>query len=287
MTRIALLVALALPAAAAAQDLCDAYLPPSPGPVDTTVGCLTRSVPLANLTAEAPASCHNGCDSDTRQVWLPVVNRGSAAANGVVVQLFRQHAGGRTLIDEASLDIAASSRNVAGPFSLTEAEWGDALQVELQAPFVDCDPTDNTASSGAWSAPARDADRDGYASTSCGGLDCDDADADVHPGASEPAGSTRDLNCDGDLAPENPCDLDGDFAEALWCGGDDCNDNDASISPNAEEVPDDGIDNNCSGEDACPDALWVEGGSSCSSTGSAPLWGLLGLAALFYRRREV
>ncbi|MDQ3033382.1 MAG: hypothetical protein M3Y87_13260 [Myxococcota bacterium] len=40
-----------------------------------------------------------------------------------------------------------------------------------------------------------DADGDGHRAASCGGSDCDDADAMVHPGAFEPCDSVRDLNC--------------------------------------------------------------------------------------------
>ncbi len=41
-----------------------------------------------------------------------------------------------------------------------------------------------------------DADRDGYADEACGGSDCDDGDADVHPGALEVCGG-GDRNCNG------------------------------------------------------------------------------------------
>ncbi len=40
-----------------------------------------------------------------------------------------------------------------------------------------------------------DADGDGHRAASCGGDDCDDTDASVHPGAFEPCGATRDLDC--------------------------------------------------------------------------------------------
>ena len=41
-----------------------------------------------------------------------------------------------------------------------------------------------------------DKDRDGYADEACGGSDCDDDDADAHPGAIEPCGG-GDRNCNG------------------------------------------------------------------------------------------
>ena len=40
-----------------------------------------------------------------------------------------------------------------------------------------------------------DADGDGHRDATCGGGDCDDTDATVHPGAFEPCDATRDLDC--------------------------------------------------------------------------------------------
>lgn len=40
-----------------------------------------------------------------------------------------------------------------------------------------------------------DADGDGHRDAACGGTDCNDADAEVHPGAFERCDETRDLNC--------------------------------------------------------------------------------------------
>jgi cysteine-rich repeat protein len=42
-----------------------------------------------------------------------------------------------------------------------------------------------------------DSDGDGYRNTSCGGRDCDDADAAIHPFAGDRAGDTADTDCDG------------------------------------------------------------------------------------------
>ena len=43
-----------------------------------------------------------------------------------------------------------------------------------------------------------DGDGDGYYAESSGGADCDDGDANVHPGATETPGDGVDSNCDGD-----------------------------------------------------------------------------------------
>jgi hypothetical protein len=97
-----------------------------------------------------------------------------------------------------------------------------------------------------------DADCDGYPATVNGiTYDCDDNDPNVHPGAVEPCGSTKDLNCNGTVGEGCvPCDLDGDGYQRLdpnpnnKCpdandkhpGMIDCDDDDAGIFPGATSV---------------------------------------------------
>ena len=91
-----------------------------------------------------------------------------------------------------------------------------------------------------------DYDGDGYASELSGGDDCNDAEPNFHPGASDlwSAENGADENCDnidgvdadGDGYPGNaPTDSD-DF---------DCNDQDASVNPGVEEDPKTPVDDNC------------------------------------------
>ena len=84
-----------------------------------------------------------------------------------------------------------------------------------------------------------DADGDGFADHACGGDDCDDADAAVHPAARE--------ICDGGI--DNDCteltveDEDGDGDGYTICDGD-CDDADATRNPGEAEACD-GFDNDC------------------------------------------
>jgi len=102
-----------------------------------------------------------------------------------------------------------------------------------------------------------DADSDGY--TTCGysvsdgsfvGVDCDDSNADVHPGATEVCNEYDD-NCDGNI--NEGFDSDGDTYTI--CGystldgtftGIDCDDTNADINPGATEVCNE-YDDNCDG----------------------------------------
>lgn len=85
--------------------------------------------------------------------------------------------------------------------------------------------------------------------------DCDDADPDIHPGATETWYDGIDGDCGGDLALEY--DRDGDTWDAVVAGGSDCDDEAAAVHPGVPEGADtdldgvlegDGLDNNCDGE---------------------------------------
>jgi cysteine-rich repeat protein len=101
-----------------------------------------------------------------------------------------------------------------------------------------------------------DADGDGHLAANCGGDDCDDNDAAVHPGNNEIQCNGKDDDCceSGSIAcfiptpdDSDPTDNDGD-GYTLGCGQD-CDDNDATIHPGAQETCGDNIDQDCNGSD--------------------------------------
>jgi hypothetical protein len=190
----------------------------------------------------------------------------------------------------------------------------------------DCDDTDASVTFGPSWFRDRDEDGHGDAATSVTGClapsgyvaaadDCDDRNADKHPGATESCTSNVDLNCDDSTGY---ADLDGDRFAAC----EDCDDNDAQINPIRVDFCGDGIDQNCDGNDAlCPpdtdetddtnainetDVLLdtdetdvpptcdsdetvvaFAGGWSCDSSGSAAVSLLaFGVSALLFRRRK-
>jgi subtilisin family serine protease len=94
-----------------------------------------------------------------------------------------------------------------------------------------------------------DTDGDGY--LACEGdpalHDCDDADADTHPGASEVPYDGVDQDCDD----EDVVDVDGDGVDGPV---EDCDDEDPQVFPGAAEDCGDNVDNDCDG--------WIDGGDA-------------------------
>ncbi len=92
-----------------------------------------------------------------------------------------------------------------------------------------------------------DQDDDGYVSAQFGGDDCDDANEDVNPGATDTPYDAVDADCSGG----SDYDADGDGFDAASVdgapdGGDDCDDTDAGVHPGAAEICD-GADDDCDG----------------------------------------
>lgn len=94
-----------------------------------------------------------------------------------------------------------------------------------------------------------DLDGDGYTQ----GVDCNDNDPQIYPGAPEDCCAGVDMNCDGMVDVCTNCfpwiDEDGDGHPATGWGPIDCDDSNPAIHPDATEVCGDGVDSNCDGSD--------------------------------------
>ncbi|MDP6932201.1 MAG: MopE-related protein [Myxococcota bacterium] len=73
------------------------------------------------------------------------------------------------------------------------------------------------------------------------GTDCDDTNADTHPGAVDQAYDGVDTDCD----EASDYDVDGDGYDSAEYGGDDCFDQDPTVYPGADETWYDGVDSDC------------------------------------------
>ena len=77
------------------------------------------------------------------------------------------------------------------------------------------------------------------------GQDCDDTDADVHPGADDTWYDGVDSDCDDE--DDYDADRDGHASSAWSSTGTDCDDGDATIHPDAAETCGNGVDDDCDG----------------------------------------
>jgi hypothetical protein len=112
------------------------------------------------------------------------------------------------------------------------------------APEGACAPcfADQVCSAGVCVGVDTDADKDGVKA----GVDCDDHDPAVHPGAAELCNG-KDDNCDGTIDEGFDADNDGTPSCAIGTKPADCDDHDPAIHPGAAEVCND-KDDNCDGK---------------------------------------
>ncbi len=121
----------------------------------------------------------------------------------------------------------------------------DGLDNDLDGP-IDCDDSDCLNE-----ATCCDLDGDGHWAEECGGNDCDDGDASIHPNAPEGDahgnGDGVNNDCD-DLIDEGTNDYDDD-GDGYTENQGDCDDDDTGINPDAEDATHNGVDEDCDGTD--------------------------------------
>ena len=168
---------------------------------------------------------------------------------------------------------------------LSEA-WGASVELQAQAFEQTCDSgvvaSQSLQASSVAGGPvnhveltllASDRDADGYVDVGTGGTDCDDLNAQRHPGAQEVCNGVDDNCADGETEAFNPwfVDEDGDGWAGTPAGmgctppvpgaspqSSDCDENSPFIAQGIAEVCD-RLDNNCDGQadEGCSTSSWV------------------------------
>ena len=147
------------------------------------------------------------------------------------------------LVGVLALVLVAPASCAKGDPSTAEVAVGPAADGDA-GPDAACAPcfADQVCSAGQCVSVDTDADKDGVKA----GVDCDDHDPAIHPGAAEICNG-KDDNCDGKI--DEGFDQDNDGTPSCAVGGKpaDCDDHDPAIHPGATEVCNE-KDDNCDGK---------------------------------------
>ncbi|NOY27148.1 MAG: hypothetical protein GXP62_14865, partial [Oligoflexia bacterium] len=142
---------------------------------------------------------------DYVDVIVGAPNMTAGATGGGAVAVFTDPTASPTTMGEADYGLLGDSTGGQLGMALAVSDStvdhdGDGLaELWVGAPYDDAAGTDSAgAAYGMELTPDfLDADADGFVATEAGGIDCDDSDASVFPGAGETAGDLVDNDCDG------------------------------------------------------------------------------------------
>jgi MYXO-CTERM domain-containing protein len=125
---------------------------------------------------------------------------------------------------DASCQTGACVMGACHPgFDDCNQEDTDGCEVETASDDEHCGSCGNACAEGescqdgTCREPCEDADGDGHDDEACGGDDCDDDDASVHPGATEQCNQTDD-DCNGQIDDSEACQ-DGGGGDGCGCAG--------------------------------------------------------------------
>jgi hypothetical protein len=203
---------------------------------------------------------------------------GGSGAAGAVGGFGAVGAGGRYVGGSGGRYVGGSGgRYVGGTGGDVHPSGGNpGGRCQADSECADADPcTTDRCSAGRCVYGVRDDDSDGYVSRACGGPDCNDRNASVHPGAAEICGDGADNDCNGvadcfdpkctsdpdcgcvPLATGEDClnGVDDDCDGAVDCLDPDCiGTADCGCTNSERDLCDNGIDDDCDGKIDCEDS---------------------------------
>ena len=105
---------------------------------------------LPDLTVGELTECSDACESGEGSLWVPVSNRGLAAAEGVLLELISSRG---AILQTGSIPRVESGETVmGGPFAFSQREWGSGVRVRVDGGNVieECDEDNELAKAVPW-----------------------------------------------------------------------------------------------------------------------------------------